>query len=254
MTKGSGSVRSATNTLTGIHGVREALLASPERVRRVVLAKGRLDRKFREIQALARSHGIPVYWEMPRVLDRLVPGAHHQGALAEVVPVAWWDLEDLISTAPAPALLLALDRVEDPRNLGAVIRTADGAGVHGILVPQRGSASPSAVAVSASAGALLHARLARVTNLADALERVKQSNVWVLGLSPSGKASWFEFDYTVPVLLVLGSEGRGLRRRVADSCDQLVSLPQLGRVDSLNVSVAAGVVLYEVVRQRMVKG
>jgi len=238
--------------VTGIHGVREALRASPERVRRVLLTKGRHDRRFQEIQALARSHGVPVYWETPRVLDRMVPGAHHQGAMAEVVPIAWWDLEDLISSAPAPALLLALDRVEDPRNLGAVIRTADGAGAHGVVVPQRGSASPSDVAVSASAGALLHARLARVTNLAEALERVKQRGVWVLGLSPSGKASWFEFDYTVPVLLVLGSEGRGLRRRVADSCDQLVSLPQLGRVDSLNVSVAAGVVLYEVVRQRLV--
>ncbi len=241
------------STLSGIHGVREALRASPERVRRVVLAKGRLDHRFKEILTLARSHGIPVYWEKPRVLERMVRGEHHQGAVAEVTPVSWWALEDLISAAPAPALLLALDRVEDPRNFGAVVRTADGAGVHGILIPQRGSAPPSEAAVSSSAGALLHARLARVTNMTGALERIKESNIWVLGLAPSGENRWFEFDYTVPLIVVLGSEGRGLRRRVAESCDQLVSLPQFGRVDSLNVSVAAGAVLYEAVRQRMVK-
>lgn len=246
--------KSTSHTLAGIHGVREALRASPERVRRVVLAQGELGQRSREILALARSHGIPVYRERPRVLDRLVRGAHHQGAVAEISPVSWWNLEDLITTAPAPALLLALDRVEDPRNLGAVVRAAEGAGVHGILVPQRGSASPSEAAVSASAGALLHARLGRVTNLAEALERVRQSGVWVVGVTPSGREPWFEFDYTVPVLLVVGSEGRGLRRRVAECCDQTVSLPQFGRVESLNVSVAAGIVLYEVVRQRLVKG
>jgi 23S rRNA (guanosine2251-2'-O)-methyltransferase len=240
-------------TLCGRNAVMEALRGSPRRVRKVVIAQGRLDGRAREIALLARSKGVPVYREMRRVLDRIVPGGHHQGVVAEVAPVPWWDLDDLLSTAPSPALLLALDRIEDPRNFGAIARTAESAAVHGIIIPQRASAPPSEVAVAASAGALLHQRLARVRNLSEALSVVKKANVWVVGLAPSAPISWFEFDYRLPVLLVVGSEGKGLRRRVADVCDQLVSLPQRGRVDSLNVSVAAGVVLYEVLRQRGVE-
>jgi 23S rRNA (guanosine2251-2'-O)-methyltransferase len=239
------------STLTGYHGVREALRASPERVRRVVLAEGRLDTRAKEILGLARSKGVPVYREKTRVLDRLTSGAHHQGVVAEMAPIPLWSLEEILSTTPVPALLLALDQIEDPRNFGSVARTADSTGVHGILIPKRRSAPASDVAVSASAGALLHTRVARVSNLTEGLEKVKERNIWVVGLSPDAPTPWYDFDYTVPVLLALGSEGRGLRRRVAQACDQLVSLPQRGRVESLNVSVAAGVVLYEVIRQRM---
>lgn len=238
------------STLTGIHGVREALRASAERVRKVVLAEGRIDRRAREILELARSKGIPVYRERPRVLDRLAAGAHHQGVIAEVAPITWWSLEELLTTVSAPAFLLAVDRIEDPRNFGALVRAADGAGVQGIIVPSRGSAPPSEAAVTASAGALLHAHLARVTNLADALQKVRERGIWVVGLVPVAALLWYQFDYTVPVLVVAGSEGRGLRRRVSGTCDELVSLPQKGRVESLNVSVAAGIVLYEALRQR----
>jgi 23S rRNA (guanosine2251-2'-O)-methyltransferase len=239
------------STLTGYHGVREALRASPERVRRVIVAEGRSDGRAGEILELARSKGVPVYREKTRVLDRLTSGAHHQGVVAEIAPIPMWSLEEMLSTAPAPALLVALDRIEDPRNFGSIARTADSTGVHGILIPKRRSAPPSDVAVAASAGALLHMRLARVTNLTEALKQVQERRIWVVGLSPDAPTRWHDFDYTVPVLLVLGSEGRGLGRRVAEACDQLVSLPQRGRVESLNVSVAAGVVLYEVLRQRM---
>jgi len=230
--------------------VREALRASPDRVRKVVLSEGRLDARVREIQALARDRGVPVYREKPKVLERLASGGHHQGVVAEMAAMRWWDLDELLASASEPALLLALDRLEDPRNLGAVARTADGAGVSGILVPKRGVAPPSAAAVSASAGALLHARLARVTNLVASLEHVKKNGIWVVGLAPGGALPWYRFDYTVPLILVLGSEGKGLRPLVSRTCDALVSLPQLGHVDSLNLSVAAGVVLYEVLRQR----
>jgi len=240
----------ACSLLLGFHSVREALRGSPENVRKIVLAEGRNDERSREIVERARSAGIPVYREKPRVLDKISGQAHHQGVLAELAPIGWWDLEDLLAAVPDPALLLALDRIEDPRNLGAVVRTAEGAGVYGILIPNRGTAPPSEVAMAASAGALLHARLARVTNLAESLERAKKNRLWVVGLDAEASTSWFEFDYTVPILLVVGSEGRGLRRRVAETCDQLVSLPQCGRVASLNVSVAAGIVLYEVLRQR----
>jgi 23S rRNA (guanosine2251-2'-O)-methyltransferase len=240
-------------TITGFHGVREALRSHPDRVRKVVLAEGRLDRRAREIVELARSRGIPVYREKTRIVDQLASGAHHQGVAAELSGISWWPLEDLIAAAPAPALLVALDEVEDPRNFGAVVRAADGAGAHGIVVPKRRAAPPSDAAVAASAGALLHARLARVTNLTDALEKTKRRDIWTVGLSPSAETSWFDFDFTSPVLLVLGAEGRGLRPRVERACDQLICLPQLGQVESLNISVAAGIVLYEAVRQRLQK-
>lgn len=236
--------------ILGFHAVREALRGRSEHVRKVVLVEGRVDDRCQEILEAARSAGIPVYREKPRVLDKITGRAHHQGVLAELAPVEWWALEDLLATAPPPAFLLALDRIEDPRNLGAVVRAADGAGIHGIVVPNRGTAPPSETATAASAGALLHARLARVTNLAESMELAKKSHLWVVGLDAGSPTPWFEFDYTVPILLVVGSEGRGLRRRVADTCDQLVSLPQCGRVASLNVSVAAGIVMYEVLRQR----
>lgn len=237
-------------TVSGVQAVREALRASPDRVRKVVLSEGRLDVRAKEILALAQARGVPVYREKPRVLERLASGAHHQGVVAEVTALRWWDLDELLARTPKPALLVALDRTEDPRNLGAVARAADGAGASGILVPRRGNAPPSPAAISASAGALLHARLARVTNLVAALERIKKNGIWVVGLAAGAPMPWYQFDYTLPVVLVLGSEGKGLRPLVSRTCDVLVSLPQLGRVGSLNLSVAAGVVLYEVLRQR----
>ncbi len=231
-------------TIQGFRAVREALEASPRRIRKVVLAEGKADTRAREIAALAREHGIPVYRE-PR--ERV----GHQGVVAELTDFEWRELEDLLDRAPKPEFFLALDQVEDPRNLGAVLRTADGAGVNGVVVPERRTAPPSEAAASASAGALFHVPMARVTNLSDALALVKERGLWVVGLAPEAPKPWYSFDFTLPLVLVVGSEGRGLRPRVASHCDALVNLPQRGRVESLNVSVAAGIVLYEVVRQRM---
>lgn len=241
-------------TLRGVHAVREALSASPGRIRKIVLVEGRLDKRLSEIAALARTHGVPVYREPRERLARLAKGGGpHQGVVAELGAgtFAWRELHEVVAEAPHPALLLALDQVEDPRNLGAAVRAADGAGVHGIIVPERRSAPPSEVAVAASAGALLHASLARVVNLADALIELKKRGIWVVGLDAAAPTRWCDFDFTVPVAIVLGSEGKGLRPRVAKTCDALVSLPQMGRVASLNLSVAAGVVLYEALRQRL---
>lgn len=236
----------------GVQAVREALRASPRQVRRVVIAEGRLDARAREIASLARQHGVPVFRNKPAALSRMAPGLHHQGVLAEVSPLGFLSLEELLAHTPSPSLLVALDQIEDPRNFGAIARSVDGAGGHGIVVHERGQAPPSPAAVGASAGALLHVPLARVPNLADALRLVKERGIWVVGLAPDAPLAWYEFDYRQPVLVVLGSEDRGLRPRVAGACDALVSLPQRGRVASLNVSVAAGVVLYEAVRQRRV--
>jgi len=170
--------------------------------------------------------------------------------VAELAAFEWTDFDAMLAEAPAPAFFLVLDQVEDPRNFGAVVRAADGAGVHGIVVPERKTAPPSDVAIAASAGALHHVRIARVRNLSDTLTSLKERGVWTVGLSPDAKDPWPSFDYQEPVAIVLGSEGKGLRKRVATTCDTLVSIPQMGQVESLNLSVAAGIVLYEVVRQR----
>lgn len=237
-------------TIRGIHAVREALSGRPDRVRRLVVASGRLDRRLAELVALARSSGVPVHREPRSVFGKR--DGPHQGVIAELTDFRWRDLDALLDDAPVPALCLVLDRVEDPRNFGAVVRVADGAGVHAIVVPERGTAPPSEVAISASAGALLNAPCARVTNVADCLEGLKARGLWTVGLSPEARDPWYRFDFTSPVAVVVGSEGRGLRRRVAATVDALVSLPQAGQVASLNLSVAAGIVLYEAVRQRAV--
>ena len=246
------------NLVHGVHAVREALRATPRRVRKLVLAEGLLDARKRELMALAREHGIPVYREAPdRGGSQGKQGQHvrqvrqvQQGVVAELAAFEWSDFQALLDEAPAPAFFLVLDQVEDPRNFGAVVRAADGAGVHGIVVPERKTAPPSDVAIAASAGALHYARLARVRNISDTLSSLKERGVWTVGLSPDAKDPWSSFDYQEPVAIVVGSEGKGLRKRVAATCDALVSIPQRGQVESLNLSVAAGIVLYEVVRQR----
>jgi len=232
--------------------VREALRATPRRVRKLVLAEGALDGRKRELMALARAHGIPVYREARDRVGRLSQQSQqcHQGVVAELAGFEWTDFDAMLAEAPAPAFFLVLDQIEDPRNFGAVVRAAEGAGVHGIVVPERKTAPPSDVAIAASAGALHHARIARVRNLSDTLTFLKESGVWTVGLSPDAKDPWPSFDYKEPVAIVLGSEGKGLRTRVAATCDTLVSIPQMGQVESLNLSVAAGIVLYEVLRQR----
>jgi 23S rRNA (guanosine2251-2'-O)-methyltransferase len=217
------------------------------------MAEGRLDPRAQEIAALARRAGVPVFRNKPAALSRLAPGLHHQGIVAEVSPVGLLSLEELLARIPSPSLLVALDQIRDPRNFGAIARSVDGAGGQGIVVHERGQAPPSPAAVTASAGALLHLPLARVTNLAEALRLLKDRGIWAVGLAPSASLAWYQFDFRQPVVIVVGSEDRGLRPRVAGMCDVLVSLPQLGRVSSLNVSVAAGAVLYEAVRQRQAR-
>ena len=183
------------NTISGVHAVREALRAGPQSIRKIVVAEGSLDGRKREILALARASGIPVYRE-PR--DRVGT----QGVTAELVAFEWSDFHELLQGAKTPAFFLALDQIEDPRNFGAVIRAAEGAGVDGVVVPERKTAPPSEVAISASAGALHHAKVARVRNLSNALAEMKERGIWSVGLTPSAKAPWHSFDYTEPVILV----------------------------------------------------
>ena len=230
--------------------VEETLQGIPNQVRRVLVRTGPLQYRHEALLKIARARGVPLQRVPNQHLDRISEGARHQGAACEVSPIRWLSLGDVLSLEPKPSLLLLLDRIEDPRNFGALVRAADGAGVDAVLVPRRGAAPPSAVAIAASAGAIARARLVRIPGAASALRALKAHGYWTVGLTPRATARWHEFDWTQPTVLAVGSEGRGLAAGVSKECEVLVSLPQLGSVRSLNVSVATGIVLYETVRQR----
>jgi 23S rRNA (guanosine2251-2'-O)-methyltransferase len=242
--------RPSADLICGINPVLEALAAGERAFDRLLIAKGVRNRRIAEAIARAGTLGIPLRFEDRQTLDRMAAGVLHQGVIAVVSAKAAVGLEDLLDSARDPALLVVLDGVEDPRNLGAILRTAEAAGADGVVVPERHSAGLSETVARASAGALEHVRVARVTNLAQALEELKKRGVWTVGFDAGGAERWDAIDYRRPVALVLGGEGRGMRRLVRERCDHVASLPLLGRVGSLNVSVAAGIALYEVIRQR----
>lgn len=232
--------------------MREAL-ASGRALERVVVAHGRHGERIEEIIALARSRGVPVRFENREQLDRLAESAHHQGVVALAAAKGALALEELLARTRRPGLIVLLDGVEDPRNLGAIVRTALAAGAAGIVIPERRAAGLTDTVAQTAAGALEHLPVARVKNVARAMEELKAANFWLVGLDERATAPYTGIDYTASVALVLGGEGKGLHELTRKQCDWLVSIPTVGPVRSLNVSVAAGVVLFEVVRQRMGK-
>ncbi|MGE0394824.1 MAG: 23S rRNA (guanosine(2251)-2'-O)-methyltransferase RlmB [Vicinamibacterales bacterium] len=230
----------------GINPVLEALKGG--RARELRVAK-RADERLGRLLAAARERHVPVRHVSPEELDRLSRKGVHQGVAAEVEERAAAALSDLLA-GPAVPLLVVLDGVEDPHNLGAIARSVDAAGAGGLVVQERRSAALDGVAVKASAGALNHVPVAEVVNIARAIEELKASNVWVVGLAGEGDVPYTDVDFTLPTAIVLGAEGQGLRRLVRERCDRLARIPLFGQVESLNVSVAAGIVLFEAVRQR----
>jgi 23S rRNA (guanosine2251-2'-O)-methyltransferase len=238
------------NLICGINPVVEALSAGTRHFDRLLVVKGLRSRRLSEAIGRATRLGIPLRFEMRETLDRMAGGVPHQGLIAVVSAKPTLSLEDLLESTRDPALLVALDGVEDPRNLGAILRSAEAAGADGALLPERHSAGLSETVGRASAGALEHVKVARVGNLVQALETLKARGVWVVGFDATGRERWDSVDLNRPVCLVLGGEGRGIRRLVREHCDHLASIPHFGHVNSLNVSVAAGVALYEAVRQR----
>ena len=244
--------------LTGIHAVREALDAARP-FDRILIARGRQDSRVEEIVQLARKQNIPVRFEDRRELDRLANSKDHQGVVALAAARAAATLEDILEAANksaghgAKGLIVLLDGVEDPHNLGAIIRTALAAGAHGVVIPERRAAGLTDTVARASAGALAHLPVAKVTNLAQVMEELKEGGYWLIGLDERADKSYSEADYTSPVGIVLGGEGQGLHDLTRKRCDFVVSLPTTGPVKSLNVSVAAGVVLFEALRQRQTR-
>ena len=235
--------------LTGIHAVREALKAG-RAVERIVMARGRHGERVDEIVQLARERGIPVRFEERAGLDRMAGTTDHQGVVALAGARRAVALDDLLQSAPPKALIVLLDGVEDPHNLGAIVRTALAAGAHGIVIPERRAAGLTETVARAAAGALEHLPVARVVNLVRAMEELKESGYWLIGLDERAERNHTEVDFTGAVGLVLGGEGKGLHDLTRKRCDFLISIPTQGPVRALNVSVAAGVVLFEAVRQR----
>jgi 23S rRNA (guanosine2251-2'-O)-methyltransferase len=240
--------------LTGIHAVKEALEARRP-IDRIAIAKGRQDMRVEEIVQLARKQGVPVRFEDRGQIDRLANSKDHQGVVALAAARAAATLEDIVAHANSAGhgksgLIVLLDGVEDPHNLGAIVRTALAAGAHGVVIPERRAAGLTDTVARASAGALAHLPVAKVTNLVRTMEELKEAGYWLVGLDEQADKNYTEVDYTSPVGIVLGSEGQGLHELTRKRCDFVVSLPTTGPVKSLNVSVAAGVVLFEALRQR----
>ncbi len=225
----------------------EILKSSPRRINKIFIQKSAGPRRIGTVIAEARKNEIPYLFVPKQKLDRMA--SHHQGLVAEISPKEFVALEDILSGTENPLLIL-LDEIEDPQNLGAIIRSAAGSGTDGLVLPERRSAGLTETVATVSAGALEHLQIARVVNLARSMDVLRERGIWIVGAESGGQGLWFEFDYTLPVALVLGSEGKGLRPLVRKKCDRILSIPLSGRVTSLNVAAAAAVFLFEVVRQR----
>jgi len=237
------------NWLTGFHAVEEAL-AADRPLDRILVTKGRHGERVEALVQLAKTKGVPVRFEDRLQIDRLVSTREHQGVAALGAAKPAVELDDLLATKNPHGILVLLDGVEDPHNLGAIVRTALAAGATGIVIPERRAAGLTDTVERASAGALAHLPIARVTNLVRAMEEMKEAGYWLVGLDERADRSYTDVDLKDSVGIVLGSEGEGLHELTRKRCDFLVSLPTSGPVRSLNVSVAAGVMLFEVVRQR----
>ena len=246
------------NQIYGLIPVLEALRAGNHRLEQITIAEGARHDRLRELLDLAKHARVPVHRAPKFALDRSLPGVTHQGVIARTAAATYSDADDLLDELAArvgttePPLVLGLDAVEDPRNLGAILRTAECAGVNGVFIPERRAVGLTATVAKTAAGALEHISVARVINLVQLIEQLKRRNIWVIGAAADGSSDYTQWDWTVPSALFLGGEGTGLHRLVRERCDALVRIPLLGRIESLNVSVAAGVILYEALRQRSV--
>jgi 23S rRNA (guanosine2251-2'-O)-methyltransferase len=238
--------------LYGLHPVEEAIRSGSRQLDHVSVARERRDDRLERLIELCRTAGVRVSLEPRDQLTRLARTDAHQGVLAVVRERKFLGIEDLLAPKETGEhkFFLALDGVEDPHNLGALLRTADGAGVDGVILPERRSAPVTATVAKTSAGASEHVRIARVTNLVRSLEQMKQKHVWVIGLDERGTPDYTDFDFKTDCVLVLGREGAGLHDLVKKTCDHLLRIPMAGQLSSLNVSVAGAIVMYEAMRQR----
>lgn len=237
--------------VAGRNAVMEALKGSRS-VNKLMIANGSTEGSIKEIIAVAKDKGINIqYWDRSK-LDSIARGIRHQGVLAQVAPVQYAELEDILQVAKdrnEPPFIVLLDELEDPHNLGAILRTADAAGVHGVLIPKHRSCPLSATVAKTSAGAVEHVPVARVGNLVQTIKKLKQEGLWVAAADMDGKY-YYDTDLTGPLLLIIGSEGQGVGRLVKEQCDFVVRIPMVGKINSLNASVAGSILMYEAMKQR----
>ena len=239
------------NFIYGINAVREALKSRGRAFQWVGVAKERHDLRLQRVVEDCRKIGIAVRFLPRQELDRMAGNGAHQGVVAVTSAKQYNDLDDVVAVKRGQySLIVVLDGVEDPHNLGAVLRTADAAGADGVVIPERRAAGVTAIVAKSSAGASEHLPIARVNNIARTLEELKSRNLWIVGLDERAQQTYDALDYNMDCAIVLGAEGKGVHELVRRKCDFLVSIPMLGKVPSLNVSVAAAVVLYEIARQR----
>jgi 23S rRNA (guanosine2251-2'-O)-methyltransferase len=250
----AGVADSKRNFVYGLHAINAVLERSPERLLELWIAQPRDDARARDLREHAEKAGVRVQLASGETLAKLAGDVVHQGAVAAVRPLKVWDEHDLIealSQVAGDPLLLILDGVTDPHNLGACLRTADAAGAHAVLIPKDRAASVDGVARKVAAGAAEFIPVASVTNLARAIDMLKERGIWVVGTDSEALQTLYAADLNRPLALVLGAEGAGMRRLTRERCDFLVRIPMSGQVESLNVSVAAGIALFEARRQRM---
>ena len=237
--------------VAGRNAVMEVLKGSRS-VNKLMIANGSTEGSIKEIIAVAKEKGVNIqYWDRSK-LDSIARGIRHQGVLAQVAPVQYAELEDILQVAKdrnEPPFIVLLDELEDPHNLGAILRTADAAGVHGVLIPKHRSCPLSATVAKTSAGAVEHVPVARVGNLVQTIKKLKQEGLWVAAADMDGK-DYYDTDLTGPLLLIIGSEGQGVGRLVKEQCDFVVRIPMVGKINSLNASVAGSILMYEAMKQR----
>ncbi len=242
--------------IVGRNPVIEHLQRGTQAIEKIWIAEGNTHSRIQQIVTMAEKAGVPIKHCTRRELDRLEPSVPHQGVIARVTPTRYNDLSLIlakIERSEHNALLIILDNVQDPRNLGAVLRTADAVNADAVIIPKNRAVGITAAVHKASVGASTSVSIVKVTNIAHTIDTLKNRGIWVAGAVEKASCLYTDADFRVPLCLVLGSEGKGLRRLVKQKCDYLVHLPMLGTIDSLNVSVAAGVLLYEVIRQRDIK-
>ncbi len=257
MKKKSGAGSTDRQLLYGVNPLLEVLRAGDRTPQEIIIAEGARDHRLRELIELARAKNIPIKRSSRATLDREAGNAHHQGVMARISAARYAEAGDLLESiamrvgSEHEPLVVVLDGIEDPRNLGAILRTAECAGAHGVFIPERRAAGLNETVAKASAGAVEHLPVARATNLSLLIRQLKERNVWVVGTEADASTDYIDWDWTRPSALVLGAEGAGLHRLVREHCDALVRIPVRGKISSLNVSVAAGIILYEALRQRM---
>ncbi len=242
-----------SSIIFGVSPVFEVLRANSRRIEKIYIAEGAQERRLAEILKIARENNIRTKKVSRDELNKIAgEGANHQGVIAFTAPAEYADADELLAeiSAKENSLTIILDGIEDPRNLGAILRTAECAGVDGVFIPEHRAAHLTDTVVKTSAGATEHLKIAKATNLNRLIEELKENRIWTVGTSMDATMDYTDWDWKTPSALVLGSEGKGLHRLTAEKCDILVKIPLLGNIESLNVSVAAGVILYEAVRQR----